>query len=59
VTDIDWGRQITVAVITVLAIQYGRWSQRRDDRKRAERERERRMAALLEAEVRRIRHRGA
>ena len=58
-TDIDWGRQITVGVITVLAIQYGRWSQRRDDRKRAERERERRMAALLEAEVRRIRHRGA
>ncbi len=53
-TDIDWGRQITVGVITVLAIQYGRWSQRRDDRKRAERERERRMA-----EVRRIRHRGA
>ena len=37
--DWDWYRVVSTAVLTFAAIQYGRWSQRRDNRKTQERRR--------------------
>lgn len=52
--EFDWIRVITDAGITLAAIYYGRWSQRRDDRKARQRAQELRLAqALARAMVRR------
>jgi hypothetical protein len=36
--DIDWVRVAVTGAITIAFIYYGRWTQRRDDRKAAERD---------------------
>lgn len=36
-SDIDWTQFASTALITMVAIYYGRWSQRRDDRRKARR----------------------
>lgn len=57
--DFDWVRFAVQTAFTIAAIHFGRWSQRRDDRKRAERAQARRLAVMLAEQTRRDRHRGA
>lgn len=56
--DINWMRAAISGVITLAAISYGRWSQRRDDRKKREREQVRRAAEVLAQQTLRNRPRG-
>lgn len=56
--DINWMRAAITGVITLAAIYYGRWSQRRDDRKKREREQVRRAAEVLAQQTLRNRPRG-
>lgn len=56
--DINWMRAAINGVIAMAAISYGRWSQRRDDRKKREREQVRRAAEVLAQQTLRNRPRG-
>ena len=56
--DINWVRVAVTSAMTVAVIYYGRWTQRRDDRKARERAQVRRTAEVLAQQTLRNRPRG-
>ena len=56
--NFDWSQVAVSAVVAYAAIEYGKWIQRRADRKAAQRAQERRLAAALAQSTLRGRDRG-
>lgn len=47
--DFSWGEFLVGVIWATAAIYYGRWTQRKDDRRKARKAQERRMAQVLAA----------